>query len=871
MESGKPIYRNGGKSLNKLNAIYPQAIEHTKMKIYEDISHYLETKDTTPTFEQYLVDRSHYLEQIWINVWLNKSTNDVPRNEKKQFLSEKGFEVQGIDRKLINKLFRDEMRMYQPFDAMGWMNETFAGKEDEWKSHYQDAKVNFIKQEELKQLEEQRHSIRSEIEDSAVGILEEQYELFYLFVRYFVAKQLVADLQNNVKFQSVDTFALEEKLVDEGHFNPSAYTTVATFFEELTGDIHKTMNWGRSFYEYQTYFFVYESLIADYLSELIPEKILEQLPANLKEDFYDTFQEKLSASFVKGSIAQLLYDIEGYIIEDIQAEYLSDLISLAEVPFVEKIHKEIFEKNLQAREQKEKEVQKELERKKAEEEQMMKDIFATEYDPSLKRQVRYVLHIGETNTGKTHHALERMKDAYSGLYLAPLRLLALEVFDKLNAEGMPCSLKTGEEEKVIPGANHISCTVEMFHEKEFYEVVVIDEAQMITDKDRGFSWYKAITKANAEEVHIIGSRNSKTMLLQLLGGSDIEIHEYSRDTPLEVETKEFHIKHIKKGDALICFSRRRVLETASRLQNDGHTVSMIYGAMPPETRKKQIQQFNSGKTKVIVATDAIGMGLNLPIRRIVFLENDKFDGTKRRLLTSQEVKQIAGRAGRKGIYNIGKVAFTSDIRKMRNLLLQEDEPVHTFAIAPTNSVFERFQRYYHDLGTFFELWGKFESPTGTKKASLAEEKSLYQMIAGTEIEARLSLMDLYGFLHLPFSKNEPVLTKQWEEKMYAIIHGRELPEPIVKERSLEELELSYKAIGLHLLFLYRLGERTTAIYWERLREEVSDKVQDRLKTDINKFVKKCKTCGKKLPWDHSFPTCEACYAAKTRRYRNDEY
>ncbi len=857
--------------MNKLNAIYPQAIEHTKMKIYEDISHYLETKDTPPTFEQYLVDRSHYLEQIWINVWLNKSTNDVLRNEKKQFLSEKGFEVQGIDRKLINKLFRDEMRMYQPFDAMGWMNETFAGKEDEWKSHYQDAKVNFIKQEELKQLEEQRHSIRSEIEDSAVGILEEQYELFYLFVRYFVAKQLVADLQNNVKFQSVDTFALEEKLVNEGHFNPSAYTTVATFFEELTGDIHKTMNWGRSFYEYQTYFFVYESLIADYLSELIPEKILEQLPANLKEDFYDTFQEKLSASFVKGSIAQLLYDIEGYFIEDIQAEYLSDLISLAEVPFVEKVHKEIFEKNLQAREEKEKEVQKELERKKAEEEQMMKDIFATEYDPSLKRQVRYVLHIGETNTGKTHHALERMKDAYSGLYLAPLRLLALEVFDKLNAEGMPCSLKTGEEEKVIPGANHISCTVEMFHEKEFYEVVVIDEAQMITDKDRGFSWYKAITKANAEEVHIIGSRNSKTMLLQLLGGSDIEIHEYSRDTPLEVETKEFHIKHIKKGDALICFSRRRVLETASRLQNDGHTVSMIYGAMPPETRKKQIQQFNAGKTKVIVATDAIGMGLNLPIRRIVFLENDKFDGTKRRLLTSQEVKQIAGRAGRKGIYNIGKVAFTSDIRKMRNLLLQEDEPVHTFAIAPTNSVFERFQRYYHDLGTFFELWGKFESPTGTKKASLAEEKSLYQMIAGTEIEARLSLMDLYGFLHLPFSKNEPVLTKQWEEKMYAIIHGRELPEPIVKERSLEELELSYKAIGLHLLFLYRLGERTTAIYWERLREEVSDKVQDRLKTDINKFVKKCKTCGKKLPWDHSFPTCEACYAAKTRRYRNDEY
>jgi len=857
--------------MSKLQTIYPQAIEHTKMKVVEDIDHYLETKEILPSFNQYLADRGHYVEQIWVNVWLNKSTNDVPKNEKKQFLSEKGYEVQGIDRKLLNKLFRDEMRTYQPFNAMEWVNETFAREEEIWAERYQDAKDSFLKREEKKQLEEQKLTFLREIEDFAVGIMEEQYELFYINVRHFVAKQLASDLQNNVKFQSVDTFALEEKLVNQGSFDPSAYTTVATFFKELTGDIHKTLNWGRSLFEYQTYFFVYESLISDYLSELIPQKILELLSDEIKDDFHDIFHEKISVSFVKGSIAQLLYDVESYFIEDIQEEYVSDLIKLVEIPFDPKVHKDILKNDLKEREKKQKEEQEELQRKKEAEERMMRDIFGAEYDPSLQRHVRYVLHIGETNTGKTHHALEKMKAAKSGLYLAPLRLLALEVFDKLNTEGTRCSLKTGEEEKMVLDAHHTSCTVEMFHEKEYYEVVVIDEAQMITDKDRGFSWYKAITKANAEEVHIIGSKNSKTMLLELLGNSDIEIHEYSRETPLEVETKEFHIKHINKGDALICFSRRRVLETASRLQNDGHSVSMIYGSMPPETRKKQIEQFNKGKTKVIVATDAIGMGLNLPIRRIVFLENDKFDGTRRRLLTSQEVKQIAGRAGRKGIYDVGKVAFTSDIKKMRNLLLQEDEPVHTFAIAPTNSVFERFQRYYHDLGAFFELWGKFESPKGTKKASLSEEKSLYQLIAGTEIEARLSLMDLYGFLHLPFSKNEQVLTRQWEDTMYAIIQGRELPEPIVKDRSLEELELSYKAIGLHLLFLYRLGERTEAIYWERLREEISDQVQERLKTDIKKFVKKCKTCGKKLPWDHSFPTCDACHAAKYRRYRYDEF
>ncbi|MCL6573828.1 MAG: DEAD/DEAH box helicase, partial [Bacillus sp. (in: Bacteria)] len=820
---------------------------------------------------QYITDHSHYLDQIWVNVWMNKSTNDIPKNEKKQFLSDRGFEVNGIDKKLINKLFRDEMRSFQSFDAMEWINGLFTGNKVMWEKRYHDAQANYIKREEQKQLEKQKNLFQSEIQEQAVEIIEHNYEKIYIHVRHLVAKQLAADFESNSRFQPVDTFALEEKLIDEGGFNPAAYTTVATFFEELTGDVHKTLNWGRSTYEYQTYFFVYESIITDYLSELIPENVIEQLSSELKDDFSTTFHEKLSVAFVKGSIPQILYDSGDYFIEDIQAEYLSDLLRLADIPFDALVHLDILEKDFQEQDRKKKEEEEEIERKIVAEDMMMKDIFATEYDPSLQRQVRYVLHIGETNTGKTHHALERIKAAKSGLYLAPLRLLALEVYDKLNAEGTPCSLKTGEEEKIVANANHTSSTVEMFHEKEWYEVVVIDEVQMITDKDRGFSWYKAITKANAEEVHIIGSRNSKTMLLQLLGNSDIEIHEYSRDTPLEVDKKEFHIKQINKGDALICFSRRRVLETSSRLQSDGHSVSMIYGSMPPETRKKQIQQFNKGETKVIVATDAIGMGLNLPIRRIVFLENEKFDGTRRRLLTSQEVKQIAGRAGRKGIYDIGKVAFTSNIKQMRNLLVQEDEPVHTFAIAPTNAVFERFQRYYHNLGTFFELWGKFESPQGTKKASLLEERSLYQMIAGTEIEARLSLMDLYGFLHLPFSKNEPMLSNQWQQTMYCIIQGSELPEPIVKDHSLEELELSYKAVGLHLLFLYRLDERTEAVYWERLRVEISDKVQERLKTDIKKFVKKCKTCGKKLAWDHPFPTCEFCYSQKYRRNRYDDF
>jgi ATP-dependent RNA helicase SUPV3L1/SUV3 len=564
-----------------------------------------------------------------------------------------------------------------------------------------------------------------------------------------------------------------------------------------------------------------------------------------------------------------LADLSHSCFDELQEEYLSDLLKLEKIPFNEILHEEIFEKDVENRERRKAEVLAEEARKRAEEQRMIDDIIGKAYTPLLGKKVRYVLHIGETNTGKTHKALEKMKQAESGMYLAPLRLLALEVFDKLNADGVPCSLKTGEEEKAIEGAKHVSSTVEMFHEKDYHEVVVIDEAQMIADKDRGFSWFRAITQANAKEVHIIGSNNIKKMLLNLLNEADLELHEYRREIPLEVEQREFGLKYTKKGDALICFSRRQVLETASRLKESGHNVSMIYGSMPPENRKRQIELFNRGETSVVVATDAIGMGLNLPIRRIVFLENEKFDGTRRRRLTSQEIKQIAGRAGRKGIYDTGKVAFTAEIKIMNKLLEQVDEPVQTFTIAPTSAVFERFQKYYRNLGTFFEMWERFEPPKGTKKASLSEERELYELIKDTEIEARFSLMDLYGFLHIPFSAKEPSLIRQWLETVEAIAENSDLPEPIIKTRNLEELELSYKAIGLHLLFLYRMGKRTEAVYWERIREEISDGVHDQLKDEMLNYQKKCKRCGKRLPDDSRFQICDACYhrgIRKTHRF-----
>ncbi|ADU30302.1 DEAD/DEAH box helicase [Evansella cellulosilytica] len=848
--------------MDKLMSIVDETILITKKKVTDDIYVVIGEYDTCPSLHTYLTERRKYLEQIWTNVFINKATNELSKKQKKQILIDKGYDVESIPRKQMNQLFRSIMKEYADFDVVHWLNNEYEHHPLSWEELYHTAREEYIKREEAKRYMELRDEVFAQLNDGTSMIIDEKKDDIYIFVRYHLGKQLRKDLIGDSN-ESIDSLELQKQITKKWNFQKPIEVTYEDFLVELFSVQHAK--------SYGTYEYVYDQVVLDCIFSILPNMLLKQLPENTVALYYQLFYEKLNEEDLKALLGEKVYVLASEMELRIKNELLIDLLSSANISFDFDMQRKLYLQQTEVKEKKLQLAKEEELRLKEAEEQMIEDIFGREYRPPLGRNIRYVLHIGETNTGKTFQALKSMSEAKSGLYLAPLRLLALEVYDKLNGEGVPCSLKTGEEEKEVDNANHYSCTVEMFHEKEYFDVIVIDEAQMIADKDRGFSWYKAITKANANEVHIIGSVNSKEMILQLLGDSNVVIHEYERDIPLQVEKKEFNLKQTKKGDALVCFSRRRVLETASNLENNGHRVSMVYGSMPPETRKKQMKLFIDGKTTVIVSTDAIGMGLNLPIRRIVFLENDKFDGTRRRRLSSQEVKQIAGRAGRKGIYDVGKVAFTKEIKLMKRLLNQQDFPVQTFAIAPTNNVFERFQHYSRDLGKFFELWDKFRSPKGTKKAALTEEKALYELISGTEIEARFSMMDLYGFLHLPFSTREPSLTEQWQETMQAIIDGASLPEPIIKKGSLEQLELSYKSIGLHLLFLYRLEKRTEAIYWERVREELSDDVHVSLRNDVKKFAKKCKRCGKVLPYDFSYPICSKCFSLKYRKKKKNIY
>jgi ATP-dependent RNA helicase SUPV3L1/SUV3 len=285
------------------------------------------------------------------------------------------------------------------------------------------------------------------------------------------------------------------------------------------------------------------------------------------------------------------------------------------------------------------------------------------------------LYVGPPNSGKTHAAFERLAQALDGAYLAPLRLLALEGRDRLVARGVPCSLLTGEENVPAAQARVVSSTIEMVSTNTPIDVAVIDEAQMIFDNSRGWAWTQAIVAVPAKEVIIICSAYAVQAIENLLGlcGERCTVRNFERMQHVQLLAQPVAMSQLKLGDAVVAFSRRDVLMLRDQIAAQGHPVSVIYGALPPEVRRREAERFASGESHILVATDAIGMGLNLPIRRVLFSTLAKFDGQGDRELTESEVHQIAGRAGRYGIHEEGFVGVLAEaeptaMRALKDLL-----------------------------------------------------------------------------------------------------------------------------------------------------------------------------------------------------------
>jgi ATP-dependent RNA helicase SUPV3L1/SUV3 len=276
----------------------------------------------------------------------------------------------------------------------------------------------------------------------------------------------------------------------------------------------------------------------------------------------------------------------------------------------------------------------------------------------LKRKLYFF--VGPTNSGKTHKAIEELKQSDTGIYLAPLRLLALENYEQLKSSNIPVSLITGEEEVLDEDAGHICSTIEMLNFNLQVDTAIIDEVQMLLDEDRGWAWVNAILGVPAQKVIMTGSVNALEIIKTIASYLDeeLEIIKFKRKNLLQIDKYPTPLKQIKKHTALITFSRKDVLMLKNKLSKF-FRVSVLYGNLSPEVRKEEAKRFRDGQSDILIATDAIAMGLNLPIKHIVFTTYKKFDGKQQRELLPNEVIQIAGRAGRYGHHEIGHIGAIS--------------------------------------------------------------------------------------------------------------------------------------------------------------------------------------------------------------------
>ncbi|MCI8950204.1 MAG: helicase [Lachnospiraceae bacterium] len=491
-----------------------------------------------------------------------------------------------------------------------------------------------------------------------------------------------------------------------------------------------------------------------------------------------------------------------------------------------------------------------------------------EYPQARLMKRKFILHVGPTNSGKTHDALERLKSGTHGAYFGPLRLLALEVYDKCNMEGLPCSMITGEETIQVPGALCQSCTVEMLNDHEYFDIAVVDECQMIGDPYRGHNWTRAILGLRAEEIHLCMAPEAESIITQMIKrcGDQYRILRHKRNTRLTIEKKPYSMKHdLRKGDALIVFSKKSVLALAAHLEGQGVRCSVIYGSLPPATRREQVRRFLAKETDIVVSTDAIGMGLNLPIRRIVFVETQKFDGVAKRDLEPGEIKQIAGRAGRFGIYEEGFVAAIDNIQLIEDGLGRMPIPIMKALIGFP----EQLLNLPADIDSLIKIWAGMDAPALYQKMEVDELLSLYQnflLVHGTHME-EFSKHEIYKLITCAIDINNKMVMDLWKDYCREYREVDELEFPYSPGNDLYDLESYYKMLDLYFQFSRKVGLPVQLENLIEERHETEAEISRILKMECTSYSRKCSICKRELPWDYSFSVCERCFERGKSEHR----
>jgi len=493
----------------------------------------------------------------------------------------------------------------------------------------------------------------------------------------------------------------------------------------------------------------------------------------------------------------------------------------------------------------------------------------------LKRRITF--HAGPTNSGKTYAAMQRLKAAESGYYLAPLRLLALEGYEDLKASGISASLITGEEEILDEDSTHISSTIEMLNMEVETEVCVIDEIQMIDDRDRGWAWANALIGAPAPEVILTGSANAVAAVREICDylGEELDVIMFERKNPLELLPRPVSMRKIRPNTAVVAFSRREVLSLKQQLSGR-YGVSVVYGNLSPEVRREEARRFREGESQILVATDAIAMGLNLPIRTILFARDNKFDGLRRRELNTAEILQIAGRAGRYGIHEHGYVgaldvgtletisrrfhAPLPDIRLPFSVMASMEHVLLIGEILETDKLFEILE--------FFAQNMEFEGPFRA-----ANIESMMEVAAIVD-EYGLDLRSRYHLACAPVSVSSPYIESVFHRYLAHLERGeavpyippRSLPEHAYTNEELLNAEDRVKEISLYLWLSFKFREKfPDTDKAHEARERLNRFIENSLQK--GDFVKRCRRCGRELDFSYRYSICEHCYQRGKRGSR----
>ncbi len=265
---------------------------------------------------------------------------------------------------------------------------------------------------------------------------------------------------------------------------------------------------------------------------------------------------------------------------------------------------------------------------------------------SINENIKVKALLGPTNTGKTYYAMERMLSHSSGIIGFPLRLLARENYDKAVSEvgKSKVALVTGEEKIIPPNAKYFCCTVESMPLERSFCFVAIDEIQLAADPDRGHIFTDRILNTRGtEETVLLGAETIKPILQKILPNCSIEIRP--RLSILSyVGVKK--LTRLKPRSAIVAFSIPEVYKIAELIRTKKGGAAIVMGALSPRTRNAQVNLYQNGQVDYLIATDAIGMGLNMDIDHVAFASDTKFDGKIPRYLNPPEIAQIAGRAGR---------------------------------------------------------------------------------------------------------------------------------------------------------------------------------------------------------------------------------